>query len=68
MTMKSLEDVYLKHFHYSLQNIDVSAVRELIKIVNPNYTKQETKRKNYNHRAEDDILETFNELKAYRKQ
>ena len=51
--------------HY--RTFDVSAVRELIKIVNPNYTKQETKRKNYNHRAKDDILETFNELKAYRK-
>ena len=51
--------------HY--RTFDVSAVRELIKIVNPNYTKQETKRKNYNHRAKDDILETFKELKAYRK-
>lgn len=51
--------------HY--RTFDVSAVRELIKIVNSNYTKQETKKKNYNHRAEDDILETFKELKAYRK-
>ena len=50
--------------HY--RTFDVSAVRELIKIVNPNYAKQETKKKNYNHRAEDDILETFKELKAYR--
>ena len=45
MIMKSLEDAYPKTYsllHY--RTFDVSAVRELIKIVNPNYTKQETKK------------------------
>lgn len=51
--------------HYRM--LDVSAVRETISLIDPNFTKKESNIKSYNHRAKDDINETLKELKSYKK-
>ena len=51
-------------FHY--RNIDVSSLKELTKRWHPEIEKKILKKKT--HRALDDILESINELKIYKKE
>lgn len=59
---RHLPETYQKIYHRTL---DISAIREAIAIIRPNFIKQSTKKKIYLHRAYEDIKESFNELDDY---
>jgi oligoribonuclease len=51
----------------SYRTIDVSSIKELVKRWKPEILEEVQKIKKENHRAMDDILESIEELKIYRK-
>ena len=61
--MKNFEDKWA-----SYRTIDVSSIKELVKRWKPEILEEVKKIKKENHRAMDDILESIEELKIYRKQ
>jgi len=61
--MKKFEDGWA-----SYRTIDVSSIKELVRRWNPKILEDVKKIKKENHRAMDDVLESIEELKIYKKE